>query len=108
MDQPKWFKTDRDLKPGDIVLFLKQEKELCEVYQYGIVETVHRGRDGIIRKADVRYRNASETTNRTTCRSVRSLIVIHPVDEVDVTQELGEIAIQVDIERKNTVANMNQ
>ena len=109
MDQPKWFKTDRDLKPGDIVLFLKQEKELCDVYQYGIVETVHRGRDGIIRKADVRYRNASETTNRTTCRSVRSLIVIHPVDEVDVTQELGEIAIQVDIERKNTVAaNMNQ
>ena len=73
-----------------------------------MVETIHRGRDGVIRKADVRYRNASETNNRTTSRSVRSLIVIHPVDEIDVIQELGEIAVQVDIERKNTVASMNQ
>ena len=25
IDQPKWFKSDQNLKPGDIVLFLKQE-----------------------------------------------------------------------------------
>ena len=104
MDQPKWFKTDRDLKQGDIELILKEEKELCNVYQYGMVETVHRGRDSIIRKVFVRYRNANEATSRTTLRSARSLIVIHPVDEIDVIQELGEIAIKVDIERKNAVA----
>ena len=107
MDQPKWFKTDRDLKPGDIVLFLKEEKELCGVYQYGMVEVVHRGRDGVIRKVDVKYRNSTETFNRTTFRSARSLVVIHPVEEIDVIQELGEIAIEVDIQRKNSVAALD-
>lgn len=63
-------------------------------------ETVQRGRDGVIRKADVRYGNASGATNRITCGSTHSLVVIHPVDEIDVIQELGEIAVEVDIERK--------
>jgi hypothetical protein len=100
MEQPKWFKNERDLKEGDIVLFLKEDKELCDEYQYGMVETVRPGRDGRIRKVDVRYRNHGEGVNRTTSRSARTLIVIHPVDEVDVMQELGQIAIEVEIQRK--------
>ena len=97
----KWFKASRDLKEGDIVLFLKQESELCNVYQYGIVESVQRSRDGKFRKAVVRYRNHNEQVHRTTFRAARSLVVIHRVDEVSVMQELGEIACQVDAERRN-------
>ena len=104
MDQPKWFKASRDLKEGDIVLFLKQESELCNVYQYGIVESVQRGRDGKFRKAVVRYRNHNEQVDRTTFRAARSLVVIHQVDEINVMQELGEIACQVDAERRDSFA----
>ena len=100
MDQPKWFKSEQDLREGDVVLFLKQDKELCDEYQYGMIESVQQGRDGRVRKVEVRYRNHNEGVDRTTFRSARSLIVIHPVDEIDVMQELGQIAIEVDIERK--------
>ncbi len=98
MDQPKWFKSDKDLKEGDIVLFLKEESEICNRYQYGIIESVEKSRDEKIRKVVVRYRNHNEKVNRTTYRSARSLVVIHSTDEVDVLQELGEIALEVDKE----------
>ena len=65
-----------------------------------MVESVNRGRDGRIRKVQVRYRNHSEKVDRFTYRSARSLVVIHPVDEVSIMQELGEIAVKVDVERK--------
>ena len=101
MDHPKWFQSSADLKEGDVVLFAKHESELSNVYQYGIIDSIQRSRDGIFRKAHVRYRNHNEQVDRTTFRAARSLIVIHRVDEVNVMQELGEIACQVDAERKN-------
>ena len=35
MNQPKWFNNDTDIKPGDIVLFTKQESSLASTYQFG-------------------------------------------------------------------------
>ena len=103
MEQPKWFKNDRHLKEGDIVLFLKHESEISSSYQYGMIEAVDHGRDGRVRKVLVRYRNHSEDTDRTTYRSARSLVVIHPVDEINIIQELGQIASEVDqVMRKST------
>ena len=52
---------------------------------------------------EVRYRNHNEKTNRFTSHSARSLIVIHPVDEVSVMQEIGQIALEVDLERQRTI-----
>ena len=103
MEQPKWFRDDRDLKEGDVVLFTKQESELGSNYQYGIVSAVEYGRDGKIRKVHVRYRNHNENVDRITFRSARTLVVIHSVDEVNIMQELGEIAIKVDTERYNSL-----
>ena len=97
--QPKWFKSDENLKPGDIVLFLKQDSTISSNYQYGIVDTVHQGRDNKIRKVTIRYRNNNENTNRTTTRSVRGLVVIHRVDETNIMEELGEISRMVQQER---------
>ena len=81
------------------MLFTKQECELGSTYQYGIIDVVESGRDGKVRKVRVRYRNHNEKTDRITFRSARSLVVIHSIDEVNVMQELGEIAIQVDTEK---------
>ncbi len=100
IEQPKWFRSDQDLKKGDIVLFLKQESVLCNTYQYGMIESVEQGRDGKIRTVHVKYRNSSEETDRVTYRSTRSLIMIHSVDELNVMEELGQVAASVDAGRR--------
>ena len=103
MEQPKWFRDDQHIKQGDIVLFTKQEKEINSNYQYGMIDSVECGRDGKIRKVRVRYRNHNENVDRITFRSVRSLVVIHSVDEINIMQELGDIAVQVDAERRRSI-----
>ena len=45
---------------------------------------------GRIRSATIRYRNATEDFDCTTNRAVRSLVVIHRVDELDLMEELGK------------------
>ena len=97
MMQPKWFNNDRDLKVGDIVLFLKNEKELCNQYQYGRVKSTNSGADGKIRSAEVLYRNNNEKTDRTTTRATRQLVRIHSNEDIDILQELGEVAKTSDI-----------
>ena len=97
MTQPKWYDSDRDLKVGDIVLFIKNEKELCNDYQYGKIASTKQSSDGKIRSAEVLYRNSNETNDRTTTRAARQLVRIHSVDELDIVQELGEIATLYDM-----------
>ena len=75
----------------DIVLFLKNDSLLSSNYQYGIVDSVSPGRDMRIRKVTVSYKNSNENTFRSTIRAVRELIVIHGVDEKDISTELNEM-----------------
>ena len=91
IERPKWHTNDRELNIGDIVLFLKSEKEFDEQYQYGMVCAVHPGKEGHIRRVDVKYRNSSEETTRTTQRGVRDLVVISPVDELDIYERLYKL-----------------
>ena len=97
MVQPKWFNNDRDLKVGDIVLFLKNEKELCNQYQYGKVISTNTSSDGKIRSAEVMYRNSNEKTDRITQRATRQLVRIHSTEDIDILHELGEVATASDI-----------
>ena len=39
-------------------------------------------------------------TDHYTYRSTRSLIMIHPADEITIMQEQGQIAAKVDVERR--------
>ena len=92
MSQPKWYKSDRDSKVGDVVLFLKSEKEFDKQYQYGIVTSVKVSRDGKIRGIEVEYQNHNENVKRRTIRGVREIVVIHPVDELDIMHELSTLS----------------
>ena len=92
MRQPKWFMSDRDTKVGDVVLFLKSDKEFDRQYQYGMVKSVTVDKDGKIRKLAVEHRNSNENTSRSTIRGTRDVAVIHPVDELGIILELGGIA----------------
>ena len=44
MEQPKWYKSDRDVKVGDVVLFMKKEKEYAGYYQYGMIKKIEVGK----------------------------------------------------------------
>ena len=91
--KPKWFNNDTDIKVGDIVLFDKSDASFVGEYKFGIVEKVQRSKDTKIRSATIRYRNAGEEVYRTTNRAVRSIVVIHRVDEVDIMEEPGDAAL---------------
>ena len=92
VEKPKWFESDRNVAVGDVVLFLKAEKEFERTYQYGMVSRVVAGRDGIIRVVEIDYQNHTEKVKRTTKRCVRDIIIIHPVDELGLAQELDDLA----------------
>ena len=98
--QPKWFRTDYDLKKGDLILFLKEEGSLVGSYQYGMIDEVEVGKDGKIRTVIVKYHNSNENHPRTTRRAVRELVMIHPVDELGIMEELGAVATYADIKCK--------
>ena len=84
----KWFKTDDQLKVGDVVLFLKSDKIFDTQYQYGLVKQVYESRDGFVRKAEVEYQNHNEKTKRTTVRGVRELVVIQRFQETSIEEML--------------------
>ena len=92
IQQPKWFNSDRDVKAGDVILFLKSDKEFDKQYQYGLVKTAIVGRDGKVREVDIEYQNHNESVKRRTLRGTRDIVVIHPVDEIGIELELGAIA----------------
>ena len=56
VERPKWHKTDREVKIGDIVLFLKSDREYDLQYQYGIVSAIFHSKDGYVRRIEIEYR----------------------------------------------------
>ena len=92
MDQPKWFRNDRDVKICDVILFNKNDGLFANTYQYGMIHEIEPSRDGLIRKVVVKYRNNNENVDRFTTRAVRELVLIHPVDEIHLMEELGNVA----------------
>ena len=92
MFQPKWFRSDYDPQKGDVVLFLKSDKEFEKIYQYGMISDVKIGRDGKIRQVNVEYQNPSENVKRLTTRGTRDIVVIHPHNELGLIRELNVLA----------------
>ena len=92
VEKPKWFVTERHVCVGDVVLFLKSDKEFDKQYQYGLVTALYESKDGPVRTVLVEYQNHNENVNRTTKRSVRDLVVIHPIDELGMMKELHDFA----------------
>ena len=66
MEQPKWFRSDRDVKISDVVLFTKNEGSVVNTYQYGMVYERELSRDELIRKVVIKYRNGNENIDRFT------------------------------------------
>ena len=103
MHHHKWFQTDRDIKVRDVVLFSKQENQLSSTYQYGMILDLSRSSDDKICKETVCYWNSTEAVDRFTNHAVQQLIVIHPVDELNMMEELGQTATFADMQYKLTI-----
>lgn len=94
----KWKKTSYQLKEGDIVIYLKSDAEHRlgdAVWRIARVLSVDVSEDGLARSATLQYRNPGEKTFRTTRRSVRTVVVIHCEDELDLYQILEQAAQHV-------------
>ena len=103
--QPKWFKSDKHLQPGDLVYFQKDTSKVSSEWIMGRIDQVIRGRDGLIREATVAYRNHKENFNRLTNRAVRSLVKLFSIDEDCIQDDLAELQRRIDkMSRKDVPA----
>lgn len=57
-----------------------------------MVNKAQRGEDGNVRRVEVAYKNVNEDIKRLTTRSVRHLVLIHSIGELDIGKELFEMA----------------
>ena len=97
IERPVNWKNEDNLKEGDVVLFRKCEGSVgAGTYQYGIVQAVKPSADGVVRNVLVKYRNADEGKDRQTKRAVKSLILVHRVDELDIMKEMFDASQYVD------------
>ena len=92
MHQPKWFNGSNNVCVGDVVLFTRTDSPISSHYQYGIISRLLHSKDDVVRKVYVKYRNSSEEGSRETFRSVRSLVLIRSVEELDMLEELDMMA----------------
>ena len=91
LSQPKWFKQDRDLLEGDIVMFQKSESALDSRWTLGTVDQLVRSRDGLVRRVIIRYQNAKEEFHRLTDRNLRRLVKIWSCYDLNTDEELAEL-----------------
>ena len=88
--QQKWFRNERDLSVGDLVFFRKTDSELGDGdWIVGMVEQVIPSKDGLIRQAVIKYRNATEAFDRFSTRTTRKLVRLCNVDDPSLSEDLS-------------------
>ena len=85
LEHTKWFTNDRSIRVGDVVLFLKSDREFDCQYQYGLVVW-------LVQVVQIQYQNNREKIKRSTRRGVRDIVVVHPVEEIGLYRELHELS----------------
>ena len=91
MFQQKWFNSDKELKEGDLVYFRKKESKLDGKWIIGMIQSVERGRDGLIRMVDVKYQNHAESHPQITSRTVRQLVKLWSIEEQHIADDMAEL-----------------
>ena len=76
--------------------FLKSEQEFDLQYKYGLVSSIHKGRDGRVRTIEVEYQNHNENIKRKTVRGVRDVVIIYRVDELPSDDTCSYLSLFID------------
>lgn len=96
----KWDKSDKNVRVGDIVIFVQTEgsAQLGKVpWKIGRVKEVVQSSDGIVRTVILEYKNASENVFRETKRTVRRIAVIQSEEDSDIPAILSEASKQANV-----------
>ena len=96
----KWFASSYEPKPGDIVIFMKDEKDKVlgePLWRTGRITSVVRSKDDKVRTIIIEYKNAKETVFRETRRSVRRVAVLHKEGDLELVEELNRASRQANI-----------
>ena len=89
---PKWFRSDKDIKIDDVVYFRKDEgSALKGAWTVGCVEEITGGKDGLIREAKIRYCNPSEGVPRFTSRPVRTIVRLFNIMDSHWRNDMEEV-----------------
>ena len=101
--KPKWFRSDKDLIEGDLVYFVKKESKLSSKWTIGMVDSVEKGRDGILREVSIKYCNSNEqrlsltgnsskdrTMPRYTERAIRKIVKIFSIEDASLAEDMAE------------------
>ena len=109
--QPKWFNLEKDLQPGDIVYFKKDDSVLGTTWKVGEVDQVVHGRDGHVRRAVIKYcvvneNDPQKASIQVTDRAARALVKLWSIDEVDLFDDLSEVQRVYDRTQRNIPENV--
>ena len=93
---PKWFTNSRPPEVGDIVVYLKQDKDVTlgdTLWRLGrIVEVIGSEGDGKVRSVKIEYSNPKEEVYRYTHRSARKVAILFREGELEMTEMLNAAA----------------
>ena len=96
-----WKKTIQDIKVGDIVMFLKADKE-CSFgeprWKMGRVLAINLSSDGVVRTLEIQYKNANEDKFSTTRRYAGKVAVLHSEDKLELLDQLRQAGNAADAE----------
>ena len=83
-------KTTHQPKVGDLVIFRKRDSVISnDGWTIGKVKQANPGRDGLVRRVLLEYKNQSEQNFRTTDRAVRTIAILYPENELPLLQQLA-------------------
>ena len=88
--QPKWFKSTFEVVPEDVVYFQKSESNMSDKWTVGEVDSVIKSKDGVTRRAIVRYFNHGENIARYSDRAVRSLVKLFNIEDNYFIQDMAD------------------
>ena len=94
--QPKWFKLEKDLKEKDLVYFKKNDTPLSSTWTLGQVDQVIVSKDGLVRRAVIKYFNSGERYHQLTDRSARKMVKLWSINEACLSEDLGELQRRLD------------
>ena len=89
--KPANFKvTTHQPKIGDLVVFRKRDSTISnDNWTIGRITRATPGRDRLIRRIEIQYKNHGESTFRTTDRALRSCAILYTEDEICLLEQLS-------------------
>ena len=89
--QPKWYKSSPEVKVQDVIYFQKIANDLNSDWTVGLVDSVIRSKDGVVRRVTVKYHNHGDSAPKFTDRAVRSLVKLFNIHDNYFIEDMSHV-----------------